>query len=148
MSYSVEEFDKAKSKVMNYIMYKKRTQYEVKNKFGKILEENLLNDIIDYIEEAGYLSDSSYIERAIGEFKNLNHFSRKEIRYKLLSKGIENSLIEDYFSEHREELEEYELSSARTIWTKKASMMNEEAVRNYLRKKGYTEDVIKEINEL
>ena len=25
MDYSIEEFDKAKTKVMNYIMYKKRT---------------------------------------------------------------------------------------------------------------------------
>ena len=35
MDYSIEEFDKAKTKVMNYIMYKKRTEYEVKNKFSK-----------------------------------------------------------------------------------------------------------------
>ena len=33
MDYSIEEFDKAKTKVMNYIMYKKRTEYEVKNKY-------------------------------------------------------------------------------------------------------------------
>ena len=30
--YSIEEFDKEKTKVMNYIMYKKRTEKEVKNK--------------------------------------------------------------------------------------------------------------------
>jgi len=44
MNYSMEEFDRAKTKVMNYIMYKKRTEYEVRNKFSKTLEENLLND--------------------------------------------------------------------------------------------------------
>ena len=46
MDYTIEEFDKAKTKIMNYIMYKKRTEYEVKNKFSKTLEENLLHDII------------------------------------------------------------------------------------------------------
>ena len=92
MDYSIEEFDKAKTKVMNYIMYKKRTEYEVKNKFAKILEENLLNDIIEYVKEAGYLSDTAYIDRAVSEFKALNNLSRKEIKYKLYSKGIENSL--------------------------------------------------------
>lgn len=143
--YSIEEFDKAKTKVMNYIMYKKRTRYEVKNKFSKLLEDNLLNDIIDYVEEAGYLSDSNYIERAIVEFKNLNYLSRKEIKYKLYSKGIDNSLIEDYFSAHKEELEEYELTSARTIANKKASTMTEDEIRNYLRKKGYKEDIVKNI---
>ncbi len=125
MDYSIEEFDKAKTKVMNYIMYKKRTEYEVKNKFSKILEENLLNDIIEYVKEAGYLSDTEYIKRAIDEFQALNNLSRKEIKYKLYSKGIENSLIEDYFSEYSEELYEYELKSAKNIFTKKQGTMNE-----------------------
>ena len=144
MNYSIEEFDKAKTKVMNYIMYKKRTECEVRNKFAKTLEENLLNDIIEYVKEAGYLSDMQYIERAISEFKALNNLSRKEIKYKLYSKGIENSLIEDYFSENSKELYEYELKSARNIFIKKQSTMDEEEIKNYLRKKGYREDIIKE----
>jgi len=142
MEYSIEEFDKAKTKVMSYIMYKKRTEYEVKNKFSKTLEENLLNDIIEYIKEAGYLSDTAYIDRAVSEFKALNNLSRKEIKYKLYSKGIENSLIEDYFSGNSEELYEYELKSAKNIVIKKQSTMDEEEIENYLRKKGYREDII------
>ena len=142
MGYSLEEFDKAKTKVMNYIMYKKRTEYEVKNKFSKTLEENLLNDIIEYIKEAGYLSDIDYIDRAFLEFKALNNLSRKEIKYKLYSKGIENGLIEDYFSEKKEELYEYELKSAKNIIVKKQSTMDKNEIENYLRKKGYKEDII------
>lgn len=144
MNYSIEEFDRAKTKVMNYIMYKKRTEYEVKNKFAKTIEENLLNDIIEYVKEAGYLSDMKYIERAVEEYKALNNLSRKEIKYKLYSKGIENSLIEDYFLENSKELYEYELKSARNIFIKKHSTMDEEEIPNYLRKKGYREDIIKE----
>ena len=144
MNYSIEEFDRAKTKVMNYIMYKKRTEYEVKNKFAKTIEENLLNDIIEYVKEAGYLSDMKYIERAVEEYKALNNLSRKEIKYKLYSKGIENSLIEDYFLENSKELYEYELKSARNIFIKKHSTMDEEEIQNYLRKKGYREDIIKE----
>ena len=145
MNYSIEEFDKAKTKVMNYIMYKKRTEYEVKNKLSKVLEENLLNDIIEYVKEAGYLSDISYIERAIQEFKNLNNLSRKEIRYKLYSKGIPNDLIEDYFSEYSDELYDYELQSAKNIKVKKENTMDEEQIQNYLRKKGYTQNVLDEL---
>ena len=147
MNYSIEEFDKAKIKVMNYIMYKKRTEYEVINKFSKILEENLLNDIIEYIKEAGYLSDTLYIDRAVAEFKALNNLSRKEIKYKLYSKGIENSLIENYFSENHEELYEYELKSAKNIVIKKQSTIDKKELENYLRKKGYREDIIKEAME-
>ena len=144
MDYSIEEFDKAKTKVMNYIMYKKRTEYEVRNKFYKILEENLLNDIIEYVKEAGYLSDLAYIDKSVYEFKALNNLSRKEVKYKLCSKGIENSLVEDYFSDNSEELYEYELKSARNIYIKKQSTMDVEEIENYLRKKGYKEDIIKQ----
>lgn len=142
--YSIEQFDKAKTKVMNYIMYKKRTEYEVKNKFSKTLEENLLHDIIEYVKEAGYLSDADYVERAVSEFKALSNLSRKEISYKLYSKGISKSLIEDYFAECKEELYDYELKSAINIVIKKSNTMDEEEIKNYLRKKGYKEDVIKE----
>lgn len=149
MNYSIEEFDKAKTKVMNYIMYKKRTEYEVRNKFSKTLEENLLNDIIEYVKEAGYLSDVQYIERAISEYKALSNLSRKEIKYKLYPKGISKNLIEDYFSEHQEELYEYELKSAQNIFIKKQTTMEEEEIKNYLRKKGYTNEIINEVvNEL
>ena len=147
MEYSIEEFDKAKTKVMNYIMYKKRTEYEVRNKFSKTLEENLLGDIIEYVKDAGYLSDAEYIKRAVSEFQALNNISRKEIKYKLYSKGIENSLVEDYFSDKSDELYEYELKSARNIFIKKQSTMDEEEIKNYLRKKGYREDIIKEAIE-
>ena len=145
MNYTIEEFDKAKTKVMNYIMYKKRTEYEVKNKFAKTLEENLLNDIIEYVKVAGYLSDENYIERAVAEYMAIKNLSKKEISYKLYSKGIDKSLIEDYFQIHNEELYEYELKSARTIFNKKINSMEEEDIKNYLRKKGYREDIIKEI---
>lgn len=147
MEYTIEEFDKAKTKIMNYIMYKKRTEYEVRNKFSKMLEENLLDDIIEYVKEAGYLSDTEYIKRAISEFVALNNLSRKEIKYKLYSKGIENTLIEDYFSENREELNDYELKSAKNIFIKKQNTMDQEEIKNYLRKKGYKEDIIREVIE-
>lgn len=142
MEYSIEEFDKAKTKIMNYIMYKKRTEYEVRNKFSKILEENLLNDIIEYVKEAGYLSDEEYIKRALNEFKALNNLSRKEIRYKLYTKGINNSLIEDYFCEHSDELYEFELKSAQNIFIKKKNVMDKDEIKNYLRKKGYREEIL------
>lgn len=145
MEYSIKEFDKAKTKVMNYIMYKKRTEYEVKNKFSKTIEENLLHDIIEYVKEAGYLSDTDYIKRAILEFKALNNLSRKEISYKLYSKGISKELIEDYFSEHQEELYDYEMQSAQNIFNKKSITMETEEIKNYLRKKGYKEDIIKDV---
>lgn len=145
--YTVEEFDKQKSKVMNYIMYKKRTKREVLNKFTNVMPTELLEDIIVYLQEAGYLNDTEYIDRAVKEFICLKNLSIKEINYKLMAKGIEKSQLKDYFMDHREELEEYELQSAKKIRNKKAATYTEDEIQEYLRKKGYQEETIKQVIE-
>jgi regulatory protein len=116
--YSIEEFDKTKTKILKYIMYKKRTENEIRTKFNTI-DEDLLEDSIEYLKEAGYINDKNYIERAVAEFKNLKNMSIKEIIYKLYSKGIKRDVLEDYVSEHIDELEEYEKQSAQNIINKK-----------------------------
>ena len=45
--YTIEEFDREKSRVLRYILYKKRSEYEVRNKFEKTIEPELLEDIIE-----------------------------------------------------------------------------------------------------
>ena len=48
----------------------------------------MLNDIIDELEEIGYINDNEYIKRSINDFIKLNNMSLKEVRYKLMTKGI------------------------------------------------------------
>ena len=85
--YTIEEYDKEKSKVLKYVLYKKRSKKEVQNKFYNAIENEMLHDIIEELEENGYIDDNNYIERAINEFMALNNLSLKEVRYKLMSKG-------------------------------------------------------------
>ncbi len=145
--YTIEEFDNEKTKVLKYVMYKKRTEREIKTKFKSLIEENLLEDIIAELKENGYISDENYIERAVNEFMALKNLSIKEIKYKLASKGISNNLIENYVQKNREELEEYEQKSADNIAVKKSVNMDETEIKQYLVKKGYTEEHIKEAME-
>ena len=140
--YNLEEFDNAKTKVLKYVLYKKRNENEIRTKFASTIEENLLEDVIEYLKEAKYIDDSNYIERTINNFIALKNLSLKEIKYKLLAKGINKSLIEDYFYAHKEELEEYEKKSAQNIIYKKSSSMDNEEIKNYLLKKGYKSDII------
>lgn len=144
--YTIEEFDKQKSKVMNYIVYKKRTEQETRNKFQDTIDEDMLEDIIEYVKEAGYLSDKDYIEKAIKEFKTLKNLSIKEIEYKLATKGISRSDIEDYMQENKEQLTEYEINSAYNLILKKQYKDEQEIIR-YLAQKGYLLDNIKKAIE-
>ena len=127
--YTLEEFDEQKTKVMKYIIFKKRTENEVRQK--------LLDDIIEYLKEAKYINDYEFIEKQINEYKLLKTLSIKEIRYKLLSKGLDKDLIDEYIDIHYEELKEYENNCMEKIKAKKSSSMDEEKLKQYLYRKGY-----------
>ena len=123
-------------------MYKKRTENEIRNKFKLTIEENLLEDIIDYLKETGYINDYNYIERFVNECIALKNLSIKELKYKLYSKGINRNILDEYIQNNYEELEEYEMKSAENIKLKKQNSMNEEEIKIYLLKKGYKGDNI------
>ena len=145
--YTVEEFDEAKTKVLKYILYKKRTENEVITKFGRMIQEELLKDVIDYLKDAGYINDNEYIEKTVNQFCNLKNLSLREIRYKLLYKGISKDKIEEYISENYEELEDYEKKSAKNIIYKKSTSMEPEEIKQYLLKKGYSSESVKNAME-
>jgi regulatory protein len=142
--YTIEEFDKEKTKVLKYVIYKKRTQKEVEKKFKGQIEPNMLEDIIEELKENGYISDVDYIVRTINEYMSLKNLSIKELKYKLLSKGINSNMLDDYINSNINELEEYEKKSAENIAIKKSVNMDETEIITYLMKKGYKEENIKE----
>jgi len=145
--YTIEEFDKEKVRVLKYILYQKRSENEIRNKFSKSIEENLLEDIIQYLKEAKYIDDKEYIEKTINNFKILKNLSIREVKYKLMSKGINKNDIDEYMYENREEMEEYEIKSANNIFYKKSPSMENEDIKQYLLKKGYKSENINKAME-
>lgn len=148
MAYNLEELeriDKLKTKVLKYIMYKKRTEQEIRRKFSNIDEIDLLDDVIENLKEIGYINDENYIDRAVSEFINIRNLSLKELKYKLLSKGLNKDLIDDYFYKNSDKLEEYEINSARNIIIKKINGVEEQELIQYLLKKGYKSDLVKQV---
>lgn len=146
--YTIEEFDKGKTKILKYILYKKRSENEVRRKFEKELDENMLEDIIEYLKEAKYIDDTEYIRKTVNNFIILKNLSIKELKYKLLAKGLNKNDIEDYIYENKEELEEYEIKSISKIFYKKSASMEQDEIKQYLLKKGYkSENINKAIEE-
>ena len=132
----LKKFDAQKTKVFKYITYKKRTEQEVRKKFKVQIEDEMLDKIIDYLKEAKYLDDYDFIERQVREYMNLKTMSIKEIKYKLMAKGLDRKLIEQYIDKNFEELNEYEERCAEKIKQKKADL-SEEEIKQYLYRKGY-----------
>ena len=138
--YSVEEFDKAKTKILRYILYKKRTENEVRTKFKNDIDEEMLEDAIEYLKEAKYIDDEDYIEKTINNFKILKKMSIMELKYKLQAKGLNKDLIEDYIYQNKDELIEYEINSAEKIILRKDQEKPEMVA--FLMKKVYKRDII------
>ena len=131
----VAEYDKLKTKVLKYIIYKKRTENEIKQKFSSVIEEEILEDIIDELKETGYIDDSNYIARAVQEFMALKNMSIREMKYKLFAKGLSSDIIDEYFSHHIDELMNYEVQSAKNICMKKQALAELEEIKQFLLKK-------------
>ena len=81
----------------------------------------------------------------LGECISLKNLSIKEIEYKLICKGVNKEIIEDYIYENKDKLEEYEIKSASNLVNKKQKIMEKEDIYNYLIKKGYKHQTIKEV---
>ena len=133
----MKEFDAQKTKVFKYITYKKRTEQEVRNKFRGQIDEEMLEEIIDYLKEAKYLDDYEFIEKQVREYMNLKTMSITEMKYKLATKGLDRKLIEKYIDNNYEVLEQYEQRCIEKIKLKKAGTMEEQDIQQYLYRKGY-----------
>ena len=92
--YSLEEFDKAKTKILRYILYKKRTENEVRTKFKNDIDEEMLEDAIEYLKEAKYIDDEDYIEKTINNFKILQKQESADGTKKYLFDVLDGNAIE------------------------------------------------------
>ena len=136
-----KEYDKLKTKVLKYVLYKKRTEQEIRQKFIENTG-NMLEDVIEYLKQEKYIDDENYIQKSVNEYIALKNLSIKELVYKLYTKGLAKNLIDDYVYENKEKLLEYEIKSAVNLANKKSSTMKKDEIKEYLMKKGYMIETI------
>ena len=134
-------------KIMKYVVFKRRTENEVRQKC-KLLkyDENMIDQIINYLKENEYLNDESYVEKYIQNVMRLKCCSINEIKIDLLKRGIDDDLIEKNIND---ELQEYETDSARMLAHKKNKTMDIEKIKKYLINKGFSySNIAKAIDNL
>ena len=84
----LKQKDKIKTRLLKFIIFKKRTESEVFNKFKDEYDNELLSEVIQQLKELKYIDDQEYIEKYILDALNLKALSMKELRFKLQSKEI------------------------------------------------------------
>ena len=88
--YSKEEFDKEKTKVLKYILYKKRSEYEIRNKFSKSIEENLLDDCSLNLA----LQKLDKKERLLIQLRYFDGYTQQEVAQRLFISQVQVSRLE------------------------------------------------------
>lgn len=136
-----EKIEKLRNKMLKYIVYKKRTEQEIRQKFSDE-DENMVEDAIEYFKELNYINDMVYVERTIKEFMALKNMSIKELSYKICQKGVNKNLVDDYICQNKESMLEYEISSAKAIIIKKQKSLEEQEIKEFLFKKGYMSECV------
>ena len=136
-------------KLMNYVLYKMRTVSEVRRKAQMLkLQDEYIDDAIDYLIEAGYLNDDNYCQKYVQNVMRLKNSSRNEVKIDLLKKGVSEDIIDNYV--FTDEMLEFEEQSAQILASKKNKLGTELLkIKKYLLSKGYSyEAVSKAIDNL
>ena len=134
-------------KLMKYVVFKKRTEKEIRDKCKMMkYEDDYIDEAITYLKENEYINDERYIEKYIQNIIKLKRCSINEIKIDLLKRGIADDLIDKYIDE---ELEAFEEESAKILAEKKIKTMEVEKIKRYLLNKGFSySNVSKAIDNL
>ena len=72
-------------KIMKYIVFKKRTEEELKNKCKMLkYDDETIEQIVEYLKENGYINDEVYVEKYIKNVMRLKSCSIREIKIDLM----------------------------------------------------------------
>lgn len=134
-------------KLIKYILYKKRTENEVRYKCKMLnYEEAYIDEIMEYLKENKYIDDEAYATRYIKNIMNLKSCSVNEIKMDLLKRGINENIIERNITD---DVYKFEEKSALNLANKKCKNMEIEKIKRYLLNKGFSYDnVSKAIDNL
>ncbi|MBQ8300040.1 MAG: RecX family transcriptional regulator [Clostridia bacterium] len=126
-------------KLMKYVIFKKRTEKEVRQKCEKLeYTSEYIEEIIDYLTQNAYIDDKKYVEKYIQNIMRLKKASIFEIKMDLIKRGVLEDYIDEYINNNRDELEEFERESAIKLMNKKINGSETEKVKRYLLSKGYS----------
>lgn len=128
-------------KLMKYVLFKKRTTQEVRQKCKTLgFSEEYIEEIIAYLTENAYLDDEKYVMKYILNVIKLKKRSVEQIKFDLLRRGINENIIQKYITD---ELYQFELQSAIALANKKYKECSDILkTKKHLAGKGYSRQTI------
>lgn len=129
-------FELAKEKAIRYIVVAKKTESEVIKKLEKLgFETEIIEDVIKYLANLGYIDDNDYVDAYIRQCMRLLNYSIYEIKNKLLQKGIKKDIIEEKLQKLYES--DYEKQLIQKLLNGKLKSMEKLKQKQYLYRRSF-----------
>ncbi len=139
------KFEIGKETAIKYVMFKKRTEYEVRKKLEFLnYNNNVIDSIIEYLKETGYVDDAKYIKKYLAEIKNIKNWSKKQVENDLYKRGFKGIL-------DKEDINDYEIKSISNLYERykfRYPDTEKEELQNFIKallRKGFEYENIKKI---
>lgn len=129
-------FEEAKFKAVKYLGISKKTEQEVILKLKRLdVDEGIIDKVIRYLAEYGYINDSDYVDSYIRQNERMLKYSIYEIKEKLKAKGIKKDILEDKLDLLASS--EYEKKIIKKIINTKSKTVDEYKIKQYLYRRGF-----------
>ncbi|MDY6065116.1 MAG: RecX family transcriptional regulator [Finegoldia sp.] len=149
---NISNFETAFETALNFISYKLRSSYEVRNKLlSKKFNHETIDKVLEKLEDLKLIDDYSYCKIFINEKINSSDYSKRRIENYLFKKGISKDIYKDYLENLYNYDLEYEKASSIVdkkirSWSKKYSGYQlKNKIITFLMQKGFSYDISKEI---
>lgn len=142
---------RAKLRLLNLLQKKSYTEKQLKEK----LEEgyypvDIIKIAIDYVKSYGYINDQQFATDYYEYYKSSK--SKSAMRRELIKRGIPNEYLEHLFELTEETADEEEIQIKRWLEKKhyslEISMKDKKKLYDFLMRKGYSFDKIKQVMKL
>ncbi len=144
-----EECKRAAKKAMDLLLRQDRTEKNLRERLSRSgFSEKASEYAIRYVVHFGYVDDLRYAQNYI--FLHKGKRSKKELRYRLLDKGVPPELVTEAFLEYKEE-EEYEAFQSQLAKRLKGQRLSDmdvparDKIVAYFARKGYSFPLIRSV---
>ena len=90
---------KAKEKAMRLLSFRSHSKKELETKIKRSLDEKSAHEAAQKMEELGLVNDREFAKSYAKELSSRKHYSVNRIKYTLVQKGIEKSIISEILEE-------------------------------------------------
>lgn len=142
------DIERAKLKAIKFVLGKFKTKMEVRKKLNKEFDNDIIDEVLNFLEKNSYVDDRNYAIYFIEDKQKLNGYGKNKIKSLLIQKGISKQIIDEFIFD-----EDNEFENALKMGIKKLNLLKNEEnifkkkqkIINYLAYRGFSFDIIQKV---